>query len=292
MPFMVMVGVLRNAAVEFRGRHVQRLSGRSAGIYLRTFPRGKVTKRLITLSILGCGFDFDQGGVYFSKLTSIPEQRRSAMSHRKVLSALTLILALAAAPVLAEEQHHSAGAPPAATTAQAMPGMGQGTQGGMGQGGMQGMGMMGMPEGGMRNMPMMGMPGSGTQQGGMPMMAMMCNMMRQGGMGGMPMGGMPTMADHTEGRIAFLKTELKITDAQLPLWNAVADAIRASAKSGMDNMGQGSLTERLAAREKALAAQAESLRKFKSAVDPLYAALSDEQKKTADELLMSPMGMM
>ena len=45
-------------------------------------------------------------------------------------------------------------------------------------------------------------------------------------------------------------------------------------------------------REKALAAQAEGVRKFKSAVDPLYAALNDEQKKTADELLMSPTGMM
>ena len=145
-----------------------------------------------------------------------------------------------------------------------------------------------------QGMPMMGMREGGMQQQGMPM-GMMCGMMRQGGMGSMPMGGMPMMADHTEGRIAFLKTELKITDAQLPLWNAVADAIRANAKSGMgmmDNMGQGSLTERLAAREKTLTAQAEALRKFKNAVDPLYAALSDEQKKTADELLMSPMGMM
>jgi hypothetical protein len=159
---------------------------------------------------------------------------------------------------------------------------------------MQGLGMMGMRQGGMQQqgMPMMGMQEGGMQN--MPM-GMMCSMMRGAGMGGMPMGGMPMMADRTEGRIAFQKTELKITDAQLPLWNAVADTIRANAKSGMgmmDNMGQGSLTERLAAREKHLATQAEALRKFKSAVDPLYAALTDEQKKTADELLMSPMGMM
>lgn len=221
------------------------------------------------------------------------------MSHRNSLSVLTLVLALAAAPAFAQEQHHPAGSPPAAATApQGMQGMGQGAQaGGMaGQGGMQGMGMMGMGrDGGMQQgMPMMGMREGGMQQQGMPM-GMMCSMMRQGGMGSTPMGGMPVMADRTEGRIAFLKTELKITDAQLPLWNAVADAIRANAKGGMgmmDNMGQGSLTERLAAREKALATQAEALQKFKSAVDPLYAGLSDEQKKTADELLMSPMGMM
>jgi hypothetical protein len=219
------------------------------------------------------------------------------MFDRKALSAFTLMLALTAAPVFAEEQHHPAGSPPAAATApQAIPGMGQGAQaGGMaGQGGMHGMGMRGMREGGMQQQ---GMPMMGMQEGGMPNMpmGMMCGMMRQGGMGGMPMGGMPMMADRTEGRIAFLKTELKITDAQLPLWNAVADVIRANAKTGtgmMDNMGQGSLTERLAAREKHLAAQAEALRKYKSTVDPLYAALNDEQKKTADELLMSPMGMM
>jgi hypothetical protein len=148
---------------------------------------------------------------------------------------------------------------------------------------------------GMQGMPMMGMRG---REPSMPMTGgMMCGMM-QGGMAGMGQGsggGMPMMAGRTEGRIAFLKAELKITDAQLPLWNAVADAIRANAKSDtpmMDTMSKGSLPERLVAREKSLTAQAEASRKFKSAVDPLYAALSDEQKKAADELLMSSMGMM
>ena len=41
-----------------------------------------------------------------------------------------------------------------------------------------------------------------------------------------------------------------------------------------------------------MTAHLEALRKFKAAVDPLYAALSPEQKKTADELLMGPTGMM
>ena len=58
-------------------------------------------------------------------------------------------------------------------------------------------------------------------------------------------------------------------------------------------MGQGAnLPDRLAAREKMMAARLDALRRLKSAVDPLYAALSDDQKKTADELLMSSMGMM
>jgi len=132
------------------------------------------------------------------------------------------------------------------------------------------------------------MPGS---RGGMPMMGE-----RQ--MGGMPMMG--SMADHVEGRIAFLKTELKITDAQQPLWNAVGDAMRANAKDMaammpmMQSMMQpsGTLPEKLAGREKAMTAHLEALRKLKSAIDPLYAALSDEQKKTADQLMVGPMGIM
>lgn len=209
------------------------------------------------------------------------------MCHCKLASALGLVLALSAAPAVADDKHHPAGSPPAATTApQPMQGMGQGTQSGMA-------GQSGMP-----GMPMMGMRSRESQQPSMPMMGgMMCGMM-QGGMTGMGQGsggGMPVMAGRTEGRIAFLKAELKITDTQLPLWNAVADAIRANAKSAMpmmDTMSKGSLPERLAAREKSLTAQAEASRKFKGAVDPLYAALSDEQKKTADEILMSAMGMM
>jgi hypothetical protein len=61
----------------------------------------------------------------------------------------------------------------------------------------------------------------------MPVMGMMRMMMGEDGVSGMPM--MAAMAGHGE-RLAFLKTELKITDAQLPLWNAVADAIRANPK--------------------------------------------------------------
>jgi len=135
----------------------------------------------------------------------------------------------------------------------------------------------------------------GAMAGGMPMMGMMRMMTGQDGMGGMSM-----MAGHVEGRLAFLKTELKITDAQLPLWNAVADAIRANAKSMTEMMSgammgssqtTATLPEKLALREKMMTAHLEALRRLKTAVDPLYTALSDEQKKTADELLMGPMGM-
>ena len=130
--------------------------------------------------------------------------------------------------------------------------------------------------------------------GDMPMMGMMRMMMGRDGM-----GMMGAMARHVEGRLAFLKTELKITDAQLALWNAVADAMRANAKTMGDMAGgmmRGSetatLPDKLAMRDKMMTAHLEALHKFKAAVDPLYGALSDEQKKTADELLIGPMGMM
>ncbi len=41
-----------------------------------------------------------------------------------------------------------------------------------------------------------------------------------------------------------------------------------------------------------MTAHLEALRKLKAAIDPLYAALSDEQKKTADQLIVGPMGIM
>jgi hypothetical protein len=179
--------------------------------------------------------------------------------HRKVCASLVLMLALIAGPARAQQpqrdEHHPP-APPAAADP--------------------------------------GMPGGMTGGGDMPMMGMMRMMM---GRDGMAMMG--AMARHVEGRVAFLKTELKITDAQLPLWNALADAMRANAKTMGDMAGgmmggsqTATLPDKLAMREKMMTAHLEALRKFKAAVDPLYAALSDEQKKTADELLIGPMGMM
>jgi hypothetical protein len=44
------------------------------------------------------------------------------------------------------------------------------------------------------------------------------------------------------------------------------------------------LPERLAAREKAIAARLETARKLAAAVGPFYAAPTDEQKKVADDL--------
>ena len=145
---------------------------------------------------------------------------------------------------------------------------------------------MGSPQGMMGGGGMMNMMG-----GRMPMMDMMQMMMRHS-------GGMATI-DHVEGRIAFLRTELKITDAQTGAWNAFADALRANAKSLGDvraSMMAGAapqtLLDRLTLQEKWLAARLEGTRAIKVALTNLVGSFSDEQKKTADELLAPHMGMM
>src|SRR5262249_42140769 len=114
-------------------------------------------------------------------------------------------------------------------------------------------------------------------EGGMPMMQMM-----------MGRDGIRIMVEHIEGRLTFLKTELKITDAQLPLWNVFAQAMRdnTTAMQAMPHtiMGKNNaatLPDKFAARETTLTARLETARKLKAAADPLYMALDTDQKKTA-----------
>lgn len=139
------------------------------------------------------------------------------------------------------------------------------------------------------------MDGGGMMGGRMSMMDMakMMQMMRWSGEG----MGMDTI-DHIEGPVAFLRTELKITETQQPAWNAFADALRINAKtlgemrgSTMQGAGGAGLVEKLASQERWLAARLEGTRAMKSALTNLLSTFSDEQKKTADELLAPQMGM-
>ncbi|MBS0521723.1 MAG: Spy/CpxP family protein refolding chaperone [Proteobacteria bacterium] len=107
------------------------------------------------------------------------------------------------------------------------------------------------------------------------------------------------MVPHVEGRIAELKSQLKITDAQMPQWNRFADALRAAGKSMgdihqqmMEARASKTLPERLALREKAFAAHIVVLKTMEEALQPLYASFSDEQKKIADGIRIGPMGML
>ncbi|MSP51392.1 MAG: hypothetical protein EXQ91_03235 [Alphaproteobacteria bacterium] len=171
------------------------------------------------------------------------------------------------------------------------------------------------------------MTGAGQGMGAMGsggMMSMMEMMMGNGGMmagpsgsGGMPMGqgaGMPPrmgmnpaaagtmgpemMVRRVEGRIAFLRAELKIADAQAKPWNEFAEALRANAKTlaawraGAGKADMTTLSQRLELQEHWIAARLDGVRRLKSSFAQLAAALSDEQKKLAEELVPPHVGLM
>ena len=195
-----------------------------------------------------------------------------------------------------QDPHHPSGgtaAPPTAPTTQPPAAAAPGSAG---QAGM--MGNMGGQQG---------------MMGGMSMMNMM-GMMGQGGPGmsaaapcGPGMGGMATI-DHVEGRIAFLRTEIKITKTQTKVWDQFADAMRTNAKelgearktmmpqAAGGQMQVPTLSQRLDTEERWLTARLKGVSTIKVAYDHLYDALSEDQRKAAEELVaphfgMAPMGM-
>lgn len=204
--------------------------------------------------------------------------------------AKTLIAAalLVSAPALAEEAHHTPSAAAGTTAADAA------TQPNK-TNAMSDGGAMGMMSGDMMKM-MKQMMGAHAE--------MMRGMMSSGGMGmgdGERMGQMMS-PDRMEGRIAFLRAELKVTAAQQPLWDAVADALRAGsiASQSMMPATTGGTTQPDAARkalprklsdlERMLSTRLDGVRRLTAALDPFYASLDENQKTSADELLI-PMGM-
>lgn len=150
--------------------------------------------------------------------------------------------------------------------------------------GMMGEGMK--DEGGMKGCDMMG---GGMMDGDMSHMQHMKSMMHE-------------KLSHAGDRIASLKTDLKITEAQTPAWNAFADALLAAAKSmdqsmstmheKMQSGAAPSLPEKLGGRTKMATEHLANLNAIKAALDPLYASFNDEQKKLADGLKIGPMGLM
>jgi protein CpxP len=105
-------------------------------------------------------------------------------------------------------------------------------------------------------------------------------------------------SERAEARLAYLKTALKITDAQQAQWNAFADVQRKHAREADQRMqerrarmeqgarpARPSAVERMEFRQKMLATQSQRLGELIEAGKPLYAALSPEQQKIADQLL-------
>ncbi len=130
-------------------------------------------------------------------------------------------------------------------------------------------------------------------------------MMGHGMMGGMRgMGGGDVcgrMTAHMDGRLAYLKAELKITPEEEPLWNDYAAAVKDNAKSlgerctalvAQSKDKTPSLPERLDIHEQFMTARVDALRSIGKALKPLYAALSDEQKQLADQFINGSTGQM
>ena len=100
-------------------------------------------------------------------------------------------------------------------------------------------------------------------------------------------------ARHIDGRIAYLKAELKITPQQEPQFDRVAQAMRdnAAAKDQAMQKMRGdrdqpkNAVERLELRQQLAAERAQDSQRFLDAFKPLYASLSDDQKKAADDML-------
>ena len=105
-------------------------------------------------------------------------------------------------------------------------------------------------------------------------------------------------SERVEARLAYIKTALKITDAQQTQWNGFADAVRKNAKD-MDQRMQAwrqQHGERRGAQRPNAIQRLERMQTFHAdavtrindllaAEKPLYATLSPEQKRVADVVL-------
>jgi hypothetical protein len=131
----------------------------------------------------------------------------------------------------------------------------------------------------------------------------MGRMMQGWGSGPMMGYGSDFMLDRIDGRLAFMKTELKITDAQAAAWDDFAAAVRETAEAHntlmqamMNQMGDGeyfdmSLPERLGLQQDHIEARLDQVKQLKVSTEKLYAVLDEEQKKTADDIVLPTMGM-
>ena len=111
------------------------------------------------------------------------------------------------------------------------------------------------------------------------------------------------MLNRIDGRLAFLKAELKITDAQSAVWESVATTVRETTEAhiamrrGMmsekmsGNFMQKPLPERLTLQRTHIEARLEQIKGLQDVIGKLYAVLDDDQKKVANEIALPMMGM-
>ncbi len=115
----------------------------------------------------------------------------------------------------------------------------------------------------------------------------------------MTTGGVGMPFEHVEGRIAYMKAELRVTDAQSAPWSAFADTMRADASAmkamheGMSKTAMPTATpDRMVARRKMMTERMAMMDRSEASTKALYTALSTGQRTTFDHLMSGPMGMM
>jgi len=107
------------------------------------------------------------------------------------------------------------------------------------------------------------------------------------GYGGGPGYGNPAAA--AEARLAYLKTELKITKAQEAAWKKFSDEARKQAESmqaartAMWSGANANAADRMELHNKLMKSRVEQSEKTAAAFKDLYAALTPEQKALADQ---------
>ena len=105
-------------------------------------------------------------------------------------------------------------------------------------------------------------------------------------------------SERVEARLAYIKTALKIADAQQPQWDAYAQLVRKNAQEldqrfqarrsgapGRETRQRPNAIERLEKAQSFHAAAITRLNQLLAVEKPLYAALSPEQQKVADVVL-------
>lgn len=110
--------------------------------------------------------------------------------------------------------------------------------------------------------------------------------------------GWLTPGQLVDGRIAFLKTELKITPAQEAQWQQYASVMRQNAQSldqaiatARQHRGTAmNAVERLEVRGEFAKVSAENQARLLTALKPLYASLSPDQQQVANALMTRHMG--
>jgi hypothetical protein len=141
---------------------------------------------------------------------------------------------------------------------------------------------------GQQQMPMMGQGMMGHMGTGMMGPSNMCAGMR----GMMEPGTMMNFGPMMEGRLAYIKAELGVTEAQISAWNDYASAVKAR-ETTMQDMHTamaratetGSALDRLDAHTKTMESMVASLKALRPATEALYKVLNGDQKKKADLLL-------